>query len=180
MTPVDPLASFFWREDEEVPELGVEGAAEARPSAPEEPLVEHLAFWLGEELFAIRLAAVRELQRPPPITEVPRAPPWVLGVITLRGDVLPVFDPRVRLGLPLVEQDERLARVVIVDPGRGRCGLLVDRVDGVLRLPASAVTKAPGGLGASADVLTGVGRVGGKLVAFVDLARLFTSAPERA
>ncbi len=174
MTPAaDPLAGFFWRADEEVPDLGVEGG-EARAAPREEPLIEHLAFWLGDERYAIRLAAVRELQRPPPITEVPRAPAWVLGVITLRGDVLPVFDPRVRLGLPIEPQDARLARVVIVDPGKGRCGLLVDRVDGVLRLPASAIGPSPGGLGA--DALAGVGLAGGRLVAFLDLARLFSSA----
>lgn len=174
----DPLAEFFWREDEEVPELGVEGSADARAAAPDEPLVEHLAFWLGEECYAIRLAAVRELQRTPPITEVPRAPAWVLGVISLRGEVLPLFDPRVRLGLHVGPQDDRHARVVIVDPGRGRCGLLVDRVEGVLRLPASAITPAPGGLGRSAAALAGVGRVGGRLVAFLELARLFAPAAE--
>ncbi len=108
---------------------------------------------------------VREVMRSPPITEVPRAPADVLGVITVRGEVVAVLDPRARLGLSRGEAGGG-GRVIIVDDGAGACGLLVDGVASVVRLPRGSIEPCPQGIGgASADCLEGIGR---------DHDRLFT------
>jgi purine-binding chemotaxis protein CheW len=169
----DPLDEFFYRDDEHGPELG--GLApEAAPAAAEEPVqrVEYLTFRLGAEEYGVEIDRVREVMRSPPITEVPRAPPGVLGVITVRGEVVAVFDPRARLRLPPSAGAET-GRVVIVDDGAGPCGLLVDGVSNVVRLPRGSIEPCPQGIGGhGADCLAGIGRDRDRLFTVLDLAAL--------
>jgi purine-binding chemotaxis protein CheW len=159
--PGDPLDEFFYRVDEPGPELGgLAAPAEATPT-PAEVLerVEYLTFLLGAEAYGVEIDRVREVMRSPPITEVPRAPADVLGVITVRGEVVAVFDPRRRLGLPRGGGSSEGGRVIIVDDGAGACGLLVDGVASVVRLPRGSIEPCPQGIGgASADCLEGIGR----------------------
>ncbi len=164
---LDPLDDFFYRADEPGPDLG-ELALPAPPpvQVPEvDQKVEYLTFLLGAEVYGVEIDRVREVMRAPPITEVPRAPADVLGVITVRGEVVAVFDPRARLGLPPSGPADG-GRVVIVDDGGGPCGLQVDAVASVVRLLRGQVEACPTGLGgASGDCLEGIGR---------DRDRLFT------
>jgi len=175
----DPLDDFFYRDDERGPELG--GLApQAAPAALAEPVerVEYLTFRLGAEEYGVEIDRVREVMRSPPITEVPRAPQSVLGVITVRGEVVAVFDPRTRLGLP-PSADAGTGRVVIVDDGGGPCGLLVDGVSSVVRLPRGSIEPCPQGIGGqSADCLAGIGRDEDRLFTLLDLGALLK--PRRA
>jgi purine-binding chemotaxis protein CheW len=169
----DPLDDFFYRDDELGPELG--GLApETAPAPAEEPVqrVEYLTFRLGAEEYGVEIDRVREVMRSPPITEVPRAPPGVLGVITVRGEVVAVFDPRTRLRLPPSAGAET-GRVVIVDDGAGPCGLLVDGVANVVRLPRGSIEPCPQGIGGlGVDCLAGIGRDHDRLFTVLDLAAL--------
>lgn len=171
--PGDPLDDFFYREDEPGPELG-ELAAPSEAPAPAEVVerVEYLTFLLGSESYGVEIDRVREVMRSPPITEVPRAPPDVLGVITVRGEVVAVFDPRRRLGLPRGEVTEG-GRVIIVDDGAGPCGLLVDGVASVVRLPRGSIEARPQGIGgAHTDCLEGIGRDRDRLFTVLSVAAL--------
>jgi purine-binding chemotaxis protein CheW len=169
----DPLDEFFYREDEEAPEVPALGVALAQPGADEQGstiLEEYLTFVLGEEEYAVAIERVREVMRAPPITEVPHAPPDVLGVVTVRGEVVAVFDPRRRLRLPGSAPIAGGGRVVIVDAGEGPCGLLVDAVANVVRLRPGSIEPCPQGIGgASADCLAGIGRQGERLFTVLDL-----------
>ncbi|HEY6002028.1 MAG TPA: chemotaxis protein CheW [Anaeromyxobacter sp.] len=171
--PADPLDEFFYREDEEAPEVPAVGAPPGRDLAEDaEPGIreEYLTFVLGDEEYAVAIERVREVMRSPPITEVPHAPPHVLGVVTVRGEVVAVFDPRRRLGLPGTAPPAGSGRVVIVDAGDGPCGLLVDRVSSVVRLRPGSIEPRPQGIGgASADCLAGIGRQGERLFTVLDL-----------
>jgi purine-binding chemotaxis protein CheW len=171
--PADPLDAFFWREDEVAP--GVLALAEpVAPRAVEapEPLSEWLTFALGAEDYGIEIAHVREILKAPAITDVPRAPRHVLGIIMVRGEVIAVFDPRRRLGLPEAAPGPR-ARVVVCDVGEGPRGLLVDGVWQVVRLPASAIEPRPGGIGgAAADYIAALGRDRDRLYVLLDLPTL--------
>jgi purine-binding chemotaxis protein CheW len=171
--PPDPLDEFFYREDEEAPPVPAVGAPLAREDREEaEPAFreEYLTFLLGDEEYAVAIERVREVMRSPPITEVPHAPPHVLGVVTVRGEVVAVFDPRRRLGLPGSAPPAGSGRVVIVDAGEGPCGLLVDRVSSVVRLRPGSIEARPQGIGgASADCLAGIGRHGERLFTVLDL-----------
>lgn len=168
----DPLDEFFWREDEDAPGLlEVLGTSSARPPAEAlEERQEWLAFALSGEEYAIGIEQVREVLKAPTITEVPRAPAHVLGVIMVRGDVIPVLDLRRRLGLPAAAGG-RQARVLICDPGDGPRGFLVDAVSEVVRLPPSAVEPRPSGIpGPAGECIAGIGRRGSQLYILLDLA----------
>jgi purine-binding chemotaxis protein CheW len=184
--PADPLDEFFYREDEEAPPVPAVGAPPARDDRGDaEPAFqeEYLTFLLGDEEYAVAIERVREVMRSPPITEVPHAPPHVLGVVTVRGEVVAVFDPRRRLGLPGSAPPAGSGRVVIVDAGDGPCGLLVDRVSSVVRLRPGSIEARPQGIGgASADCLAGIGRHGERLFTVLDLGaflRRTAAAPRR-
>lgn len=181
--PADPLEGFFYREDEEGPEVPPIGGSPDAPGEDEDPDTalreEYLTFLLGEEEYAVAVERVREVMKSPPITEVPRAPSHVLGVITVRGEVVAVLDPRRRLGLP-AGAPAGDGRVVIVDAGEGSCGLLVDRVASVVRLRAGTIEPCPQGFGgAHADCLAGIGREESRIFTVLDLGALLRRAPDR-
>jgi purine-binding chemotaxis protein CheW len=177
--PSDPLDEFFWREGEEAPALLDFGGPTPLAPAPEvtEERREWLCFGLAGEEYAVEIARVREILKAPAITEVPRAPAHVLGVIMVRGEVIAVFDPRHRLGFPPAAPG-RAARVIVCDAGDGPRGLLVDAVSDVVRLPPSAVEARPQGVGcASAEYVIGIGREGSRLIILLDVAALLRDAP---
>jgi len=175
--PRDPLDEFFYRPDEEsavVPALGAPMVEEPAPAAPT-AIDEFLTFLLEKEEFAVPIERVREVLRAPSITEVPRAPAHVTGVVTVRGEVVPVIDARSRLGLTRASGAQ--ARIVIVDAGEGPLGLLVDEVASVVRLPRGSIEPCPQGISAAAsDCVTGIGRWRDRLFMVVDVAMLIGRA----
>lgn len=178
MRECDPLDEFFWREDEAAPALAalVAGVTVPPPVEPPEVRREWLTFRLGAEDYAIEIEHVREILKAPALTEVPRAPAHVLGVIMVRGEVVAVFDPRRRLALAPGAPDRR-ARVLVCDAGEGQRGVLVDSVSHVVRLPPSAIEPRPGGLaGPAADYIRGIGRDRGRLFILLDLPALLRDA----
>ncbi len=109
-------------------------------------LRELLVIWLNDDPYALPIERVREIVRLRPITPVPHVPKAVLGVISLRGEIVQVLDLRGRLGLAAASAapDLRRHRIVVLNGEDGQlAGLLVDRVSEVLRTPATA-TRAPG------------------------------------
>ncbi|HTT71165.1 MAG TPA: chemotaxis protein CheW [Anaeromyxobacteraceae bacterium] len=169
----DPLDEFFWREDEVAAGLpAILAAAPVRPAEVEEARSEWLTFLLAGEEYAVAIENLREILKAPAITEVPRAPPHVLGVIMVRGEVISVFDPRRRLGLPGAAPT-RQSRVLVCDAGSGRRGLLVDAVSQVVRLTPSQVEPRPTGIGgASAEFIDGIGRDNDRMFILLDLAEV--------
>ncbi len=170
---LDPLDDFLYREDEAVLLPGLVPAASSgllvkKPVALDEFLIVRLA----EEEFGVEIGRVLEVLRTPPVTEVPRAPPDILGVISVRGDVITVVDPRSRLGLARGGAGPA-RRVVVVDDGDGACGLLVDGVAGVVRLPRGALEPCPQAIGAGGgDAFIGIGREQQRLFTVLDVRAL--------
>jgi purine-binding chemotaxis protein CheW len=102
-----------------------------------------VVFRLDKEEFGVPIDSVQEIVRvPEELTHVPKAPPFVEGVINLRGAVLPVIDLRRRLGLPSVERSDRQRVMVFLIEGM-RTGFIVDSVAEVLRIHKSAIEAAP-------------------------------------
>jgi purine-binding chemotaxis protein CheW len=120
---------------------------------------EFLAFLLGPEQYALPLSCVREIMRVPPITEVPRAPSEVLGILSVRGQVTTLIDLRRKLEVAEGSISSR-TRVLLVDQGDEILGLLCDRVLQVHRLSEDQVEMASVlGREASSYVM-GIGRPG--------------------
>jgi purine-binding chemotaxis protein CheW len=102
-----------------------------------------VVFRLDKEEFGVPIDSVQEIVRvPEELTHVPKAPPFVEGVINLRGAVLPVIDLRRRLDLPAVERSDRQRVMVFLIDGM-RTGFIVDSVAEVLKIPKSAIEAAP-------------------------------------
>jgi purine-binding chemotaxis protein CheW len=146
-------------------------AAMPAPEPGPETRREYLTFFLGGEEYGVPIAHVREVLKSPVLTEVPRAPAHVLGVMMLRGEVIAVFDPRYELGVG-ASAPGRGARVLICDAGDGPRGLRVDAVSQVLRLPQSAIEPRTTTLGGSAECISGIGRDRGRFVILLDTAAL--------
>lgn len=173
----DPLADFFFDEAELVPALDGIPAAAPAPAAEVETRREYLTFLLGGEEYAVEIARVREVLKVPAITEVPRAPGHVLGVVMVRGEVVAVFDPRRRLGLAAAGVPGHAGRVLVCDAGDGVVGLLVDAVSQVVRLRPSEIEPRPQGIGgAAAEYIAGIGRDRGRMVILLDLGAVLGGA----
>jgi purine-binding chemotaxis protein CheW len=141
--------------------------------------VEYLAFVLAGETYAVQIAHVAEILRPPPVTEVPRSPSIVLGVISVRGKLVTVLDLRRRFRLPETPLD-RKARILLADVGSGeQIGLLVDEVQQVWRLAAEEIEPSNVLGGEQPAHIAGIGRPGGgegAILILLDLRPILESA----
>jgi purine-binding chemotaxis protein CheW len=131
---------------------------------------EHLAtFFLDREEYGVDVRLVQEIRRVTEITQVPRAPEFIKGVINLRGRIIPVIDLKKKLGLGEVSVT-KVSRIVVVTLKGRLLGLLVDGASQVLKVPVSLVEPAPeevvqkGG-----DYLRGVAKLEGRLIILIEL-----------
>jgi purine-binding chemotaxis protein CheW len=136
---------------------------------------EFLAFRMADEIYAVPIAYVKEILKLPPLTEVPRAPIDVMGVISVRGRIVTVRDLRKRLRLPEATPTRRsrilLAELAPEQGGTGeRVGLFVDEVLHVYRLSDSEIESAANVLGSElAEYVGGIGRQAGEMIILIDL-----------
>jgi purine-binding chemotaxis protein CheW len=142
--------------------------------ASEEPTVQQeielLSFRAGGEAYAVIVDDVREVLKIRDVTAVPNTPVYLLGVMSLRGAMLPIFDLCRRLGLTPVQRDEK-SRIIVVSPDEEDAGLLVDRVTGVLRILPDAIRPVPENIAQGAEYLRGIVRKDDKLYILLDLEK---------
>lgn len=112
--------------------------AEARESKT----MEFVALTAGDQLFCIEIRQILELRRWSPVTALPHSPPDVLGVINLRGAVIPIIDLAARFGLPAIERNARNV-IVIVACDDQTVGLLVQSVSEILTVEADQIQETP-------------------------------------
>lgn len=117
-----------------------------------------LAVEAAGEVYGFPLSMVREILVPPPITDVPRSADHVLGVITVRGQIITVLDLPKLLNLD-VHKDEANRRVLLVDNGEELLGVAVNRVIHVYRLEQDQIEYASSMSAELSDYVVGVGRV---------------------
>jgi purine-binding chemotaxis protein CheW len=123
------------------------------------PRVEYLAFLLAGEPYAAPVSLIREILKPPPLTPVPRAPHSVLGIISVRGQLVTVIDLRRRLRLAETPMGSRTRILLAEGPGNETLGLFVDEVLQVHRLSEAEIELAAPALGGEvADYITGIAR----------------------
>jgi purine-binding chemotaxis protein CheW len=134
---------------------------------------------LGEEVLAVEVGIVREILDSIPITRLPIAPPYLSGVIDVRGATVPVIDLRVKLGLPPVPatQDTRILIVNLTHEGRDLIiGLHVERVFEVAEFETEALQTVPDiGERWESEYIKGIGRLREQFVIIVDPLKLFSS-----
>ncbi|HAD05386.1 MAG: hypothetical protein A2091_10050 [Desulfuromonadales bacterium GWD2_61_12] len=168
-SPVDPLDALFnWNPEFSLAtEAGYQQGLEHRD---EEDARRWLTFSLGTEDYALDITRIREIIKPREITEIPRVPDFLLGIISLRGSIIPVFDlrNRLKLGKGVITPE---SRIIVCHQGQRGAGLLVDRISQVVTLPAGRIEPPPAILsGIDRDLVEGVGRHQGKMMILLQLA----------
>jgi purine-binding chemotaxis protein CheW len=146
---------------------------QAQTAAPVERREQYLAFTLGGETFAMDIRSIREVIQFGGITEVPLMPPFIRGVINLRGSVVPVIDLFVRFGRPACVVAHRTCIVILEltqGEGTAELGVMVDNVSEVLSIAASEVEPAPAfGSDIRSEFIAGVAKVGDRFVILLDV-----------
>ncbi|MBE0502683.1 MAG: purine-binding chemotaxis protein CheW [Desulfuromonadales bacterium] len=133
-----------------------------------------LAFSLGSEDYALDISMIREILKPREITEIPRVPDFLLGIISLRGNIIPIFDLKRRLGLgeATIDQD---SRIIVCQEGDRLAGLLIDRITQVTSIQEEGIEPPPAIFsGRDRALLDGVGRVQGNVLILLNVANVLT------
>jgi purine-binding chemotaxis protein CheW len=131
-----------------------------------------VGFRVGRETFGVPIKLVHEIVRVPEITSVPDAPNYVEGVINLRGKIVSVVDLRKRFGEKEIQAHKK-NRILVTEVEGKMVGLIVDAASEVLKLPENEVDLPPG-MFEEGDLhyVTGVGKLGGRLVILIDLSKI--------
>lgn len=144
----------------------------------ESEVIEFVSFVAGEQSFCIEITQIREIRRWSPVTILPHAPGYVLGVMNLRGAVIPIYDLAAKLGLGRITPTER--HVIIIAAVSGQTvGLLVDSVSEILSVRSDRVQEAPNVRGDdSTSCILGVIPLEEGMTRVIDLGRIVPSAAE--
>jgi purine-binding chemotaxis protein CheW len=130
-----------------------------------------VGFRIGKEHFGVPIGIVHEIVRMMDITDVPDAPSFIEGVINLRGKIIPVVDLRKRFAESA--QQNRRNRILVAELDGHNVGLVVDSANEVLKVDPEQIEPPPN-IFEQGDLnyVTGVGKLGGKLVILIDLAKI--------
>lgn len=144
----------------------------------EEEHLQLLIFLLGQEEYALNIMDIKEIIRPKEVTEVPKAPDYIQGILSLRGTIIPVMDVNRRLGLPVPEPAPE-NRIVVVKWREHLFGLFVESVLQVMDLPLAGIEPPPEILGGvEGEFIRGVGKVDDRLIILLNLVRILDLGEE--
>ena len=137
-----------------------------------------LSFTLEGETYAVDILRVREIRGYTAVTRMPEAPAHMLGVLNLRGSIVPIIDMRRRIGVASIEPSPLTVVVVLsVEGSRGRrdFGLVVDGVSDVLDIPIPDIRPAPDVIdNHGEDLVSGLAQVGDRMVMLLDIDRMLS------
>lgn len=137
--------------------------------------IQWLTFSLGNEEYALDIEKISEIIKPREITELPRVPGFILGIISLRGVVVPIFDlkQRLHLGAAIIGAS---SRIVVCQHEDRYVGLLVDRISQVVRMAKETLEPPPASLsGVERDLVEGVGRHQQKMMILLNLVNVMNA-----
>ena len=139
----------------------------------------YLTFRLSTESYGILVLKIREIIRLQAITPVPQMPPYIKGVLNLRGKIIPVIDLRIKFGLSNITDTDHTCIIVVkiasASSTNFQMGLIVDAVEEVLNVGASEIEAAPD-FGAALDTsfILGLAKIKGSVKTLLDIDRVLT------
>jgi purine-binding chemotaxis protein CheW len=137
-------------------------------------LNQFISFAIGDEQYGVDIMAVREIKGWSQITQLPRQPDYMRGVLNLRGIMVPIIDLRCRFSQGMTEATA-LHIVIVVQIGSRHVGLLADRVLDIVGINASQVQPVPRiAQGTRADFLSGLVTIESGMIALIDLSHLLS------
>ncbi|MFA5073632.1 MAG: chemotaxis protein CheW [Nitrospirota bacterium] len=154
-----------------------------------DPVIQIVVFSIGDEEYGFDITLISEVIRPIKITRLPRMPQFIEGVINFRGAIIPVVDLRKRFELSWTMQNPRTMRMVITrgaipgtefGSGKDLLALIVDSAHEVLNLSSRDIEMAPkAATGQYAELITGMGKTGSRLVILLDVTRILSKQEGR-
>ena len=145
-----------------------------------QPGAELISVRIGDQAYAIDIMAVREIRGWSAATPLPHAPPHVLGMINLRGLILPVVDLAARLGLPQSEPGPSSV-VVVVQVGENQVGLVVDAVSDILTVTEGLIQPRPEIGSAACDAyVAGVMTIDNNIISLLALGQVIPAGAQEA
>lgn len=139
---------------------------------------QYLTFRLGEEIFALEIGKVREVLDFSAVTKVPQTPPFMRGVINLRGSVVPVMDMNLKFGRPDTEKTVNTCIIiaeVTVDGENTIVGALADSVQEVLDMEPGQIEPAPKiGTKLNTEFIKGMGKADDTFIMILDIDKVFS------
>jgi purine-binding chemotaxis protein CheW len=155
--------------------------AEKADTDQERSELQLVTFLLGGEEYGVPISQIQEIDRLSKITKVPKAAQFVEGVTNLRGEVIPVLDTRKRFDLETKASDDR-SRIIIVELGGVKTGLIVDSVREVLSLPTKDIAPPPEAIHSGIDqkFISGIGKVdsGKRMVVLLDVEKILSKTEQ--
>jgi len=141
---------------------------------------QYVTLGIADEIFAAPVERVQEILEMRPVARLPHAPSYLLGMIDVRGQAVPVVDLRLKLGLPAAGDTLATRIIVLCVRAGGRevlLGLKADRVFEVTVLDGNALEPPPEiGVEWASQSIAGIGRRGGSFVTVLDLDHVFAAA----
>ena len=142
---------------------------EVQPEPSESIETMYLTFPVGDELYGVSIGLVTEIVGLQKIMQVPDVPPYIKGVINLRGKVIPLMDVRLRFGMAEKDYDDRTV-VIVLQVNDAPVGLVVDGVNEVLDIPDSQIDRANGFSGSdNRNLVMGLGRLEDRVAILLDV-----------
>jgi purine-binding chemotaxis protein CheW len=133
---------------------------------------EMIAFRIGTQEFCVYVTSIREIRSWTPVTRIPHAPSYVLGIVNLRGLVLPIVDLAARLGFPSVEPGPRHA-IMVAETQSQVVGLLVDGVSDIISVEGKDVQPTPDVASSLArNFVSGIISIDARLISVITLENL--------
>ena len=133
----------------------------------------YLTFFLGEEQYGIAIDRIKEIIALMKVTYVPKTPPYMKGVINLRGSIIPVVDTRTRFGMEPQEETMHTA-IIIVEVDKVNVGFIVDRVEEVASIDSTHLGAAPKfGSNVDTDFICSMAQIEENVVMILDVLKLF-------
>lgn len=144
-------------------------------AASENTLTEkYLTFFIDEQLYAIQSSQVVEIIRTQPITYIPKLPSYVIGVINLRGKIVPLIDLRLKFNKTPREYDDYTS-IVVVETGDLSVGFIVDRVNDVTDVSINQISDAPKlSKDTTHSFVTGIATLLGQPVMILDTVKILS------
>ena len=139
---------------------------------------QYLTFRLAEEEYGVEILKVQEIKGYTAINAIPNAPPYLKGVMDLRGTIVPVVDLRAKFSMAETSFNQ-FTVIIVVKVGARVMGLVVDAVSDVLNIPKPDIQATPD-FGAEVDAryINGMAKAGDKLVVLLDIDRVMSGVDE--
>lgn len=129
---------------------------------------------IGDEFYGIDIGMIDNIVRMQRITRVPSVAPYIKGVINLRGEIVPIMNLRLKMGLEEIEHTKATRIIIIKSDTFGKIGMIVDAVKEVVNLEESQIEKMRYDNSEDNHFVTGIGKTGNILISLLDVNVVLT------